>query len=112
MKASAGGEYAVRFFSIQKTIDVISKASPRQKIFVLCNNPTDVARLVEGGVPITHCNVGNMHFHEGKRQIAKTVSIDEKDLSAFKRLIEKGVTCTVQNTPDQTPVDVLTLASA
>ena len=92
MKASAGGEYAVRFFSIQKTIDVISKASPRQKIFVLCNNPTDVARLVEGGVPITHCNVGNMHFHEGKRQIAKTVSIDEKDLSAFKRLIEKGVT--------------------
>lgn len=112
MKASAGGEYAVRFFSIQKTIDVISKASPRQKIFVLCNNPTDVARLVEGGVPITHCNVGNMHFHEGKRQIAKTVSIDEKDLSAFKHLIEKGVTCTVQNTPDQTPVDVLTLASA
>lgn len=112
MKASAGGEYAVRFFSIQKTIDVISKASPRQKIFVLCNNPTDVARLVEGGVPITHCNVGNMHFHEGKRQIAKTVSIDEKDLSAFKRLIEKGVTCTVQNIPDQTPVDVLTLASA
>lgn len=112
MKASAGGEYAVRFFSIQKTIDVISKASPRQKIFVLCNNPTDVARLVEGGVPITHCNVGNMHFHEGKRQIAKTVSIDEKDLSAFKRLIEKGVTCTFQNTPDQTPVDVLTLASA
>ncbi|MDP2557003.1 PTS sugar transporter subunit IIB [Photobacterium damselae subsp. piscicida] len=56
------------------------KASPQQKIFILCNNPTDVARLVEGGVPITHCNVGNMHFHEGKRQIAKTVSVDEKIL--------------------------------
>lgn len=112
MKASAGGEYAVRFFSIQKTIDVISKASPRQKIFVLCNNPTDVARLVEGGVPITHCNVGNMHFHEGKRQIAKTVSVDENDLNAFRRLIKNGVTCTVQNTPDQTPVNILTLASA
>lgn len=112
MKASAGGEYAVRFFSIQKTIDVISKASPRQKIFVLCNNPTDVARLVEGGVPITHCNVGNMHFHEGKRQIAKTVSVDETDIDAFKSLVANGVTCTIQNTPDQTPVDVLALASA
>lgn len=99
MKASAGGEYAVRFFSIQKTIDVISKASPRQKIFVLCNNPTDVARLVEGGVPITHCNVGNMHFHEGKRQIAKTVSVDETDIDAFKSLVANGVTCTIQNTP-------------
>ncbi|QIG05295.1 PTS N-acetylgalactosamine transporter subunit IIB [Proteus sp. ZN5] len=112
MKASAGGEYAVRFFSIQKTIDVISKASPRQKIFVLCNTPKDVARLVEGGVPITHCNVGNMHFHEGKRQIAKTVSVNDADIDAFKSLVANGVTCTIQNTPDQTPVDVLALASA
>lgn len=110
MKASAGGEYAVRFFSIQKTIDVIHKASEKQKIFILCNNPTDVARLVEGGVPLTHCNVGNMHFHEGKRQIAKTVSVDEKDINAFERMVAHGVTCTVQNTPDQSSVNVLKLA--
>lgn len=112
MKASAGGEYAVRFFSIQKTIDVISKASPQQKIFVLCNNPTDVARLVEGGVPITHCNVGNMHYHEGKRQINKTVSVDDKDINAFERIVAKGVTCTIQNTPDQKPINVLELATS
>ncbi|AHK18253.1 PTS N-acetylgalactosamine transporter subunit IIB [Yersinia similis] len=111
MKASAGGEYAVRFFSIQKTIDVIHKASPQQKVFILCNSPTDVARLVEGGVPITQCNVGNMHYHEGKRQIAKTVSVDEKDLDAFQRMAALGVTCTVQNTPDQTPINVIELAA-
>ncbi|GAA05645.1 PTS N-acetylgalactosamine transporter subunit IIB [Photobacterium leiognathi] len=110
MKASAGGEYAVRFFSIQKTIDVIHKASAQQKIFILCNNPTDVARLVEGGVPITHCNVGNMHYHEGKRQINKTVSVDDKDIDAFERMVAKGVTCTIQNTPDQNPINVLELA--
>ena len=112
MKASAGGEYAVRFFSIQKTIDVISKASPQQKIFILCNNPTDVARLVEGGVPITHCNVGNMHYHEGKRQINKTVSVDDKDINAFERMVATGVTCTIQNTPDQKPINVLELATS
>ncbi|CEO41675.1 PTS system mannose/fructose/N-acetylgalactosamine-transporter subunit IIB [Photobacterium kishitanii] len=112
MKASAGGEYAVRFFSIQKTIDVISKASPQQKVFILCNNPTDVARLVEGGVPITHCNVGNMHYHEGKRQINKTVSVDAKDIDAFERMVAKGVTCTIQNTPDQKPINVLELATS
>ncbi len=78
----------------------------------MCNNPKDVARLVEGGVPITHCNVGNMHFHEGKRQIAKTVSVNDADIEAFKSLVANGVTCTIQNTPDQTPVDVLALASA
>lgn len=112
MKASAGGEYAVRFFSIAKTIEVIHKASDKQKIFILCNNPTDIARLVEGGVPITHCNVGNMHFHEGKRQICKTVSVDSKDLDAFERIVARGVTCTIQNTPDQSAVSVLDLAAA
>ncbi|MGO2509868.1 MAG: PTS N-acetylgalactosamine transporter subunit IIB [Vibrio hibernica] len=110
MKASAGGEYAVRFFTIQKTIDTIHKASPKQKVFILCNNPQDVARLVEGGVPITHCNIGNMHFHDGKRQITKTVSVNHDDLDAFERMVERGVTCTIQNTPDQKPVDVLELA--
>ncbi len=112
MKASAGGEYAVRFFSIQKTIEVIHKASSKQKVFILCNNPTDVARLVEGGVPITHCNVGNMHFHEGKRQINKTVSVDDKDINAFERLVERGVTCTIQNTPDQKEIHVIEAAMA
>lgn len=112
MKASAGGEYAVRFFTIQKTIDVIHKASEKQKIFILCNNPTDVARLVEGGVPIVHCNVGNMHFHEGKQQITKTVSVDDNDIAAFERMEALGVSCLIQNTPDQKPQSVLTLAKA
>lgn len=106
MKASAGGEYAVRFFTIQKTIDVIHKASPQQKIFILCNNPTDIANLVEGGVPIKHCNIGNMHFHEGKKQLTKTVSVDDKDLEAFKRLLAAGVSCTIQNTPDAPEINI------
>lgn len=109
MKASAGGEYAVRFFTIQKTIDVIHKASPQQKIFILCNNPTDIAKLVEGGVPIKHCNIGNMHFHEGKTQLTKTVSVDDKDIAAFRKLVDAGVTCTIQNTPDAPEVDIFSL---
>lgn len=109
MKASAGGEYAVRFFTIQKTIEVIHKASPKQKILILCNNPTDVADLVEGGVPIKHCNIGNMHYHEGKTQLTKTVSVDDKDIAAFKRLVAAGVTCTIQNTPDVKEIDIFDL---
>lgn len=112
MKASAGGEYAVRFFTIQKTIDVIQKASEKQRIFILCNNPTDVARLVEGGVPITQCNIGNMHYHDGKKQITKTVSVDANDMKAFEEMTKKGVVCSVQNTPDQSAVDIFELASS
>lgn len=109
MKASAGGEYAVRFFTIQKTIDVIHKASPQQAIFILCSNPTDVARLVEGGVPIKQVNIGNMHFHEGKKQLNKSVSVDAKDIEAFRRMKDAGVVCTVQHMPQSIPVDFFDL---
>lgn len=65
-----------------------------------------MAKLVEGGVPITHCNIGNMHYHEGKKQLTKTVSVDEQDLAAFRKMVDAGVTCTIQNTPDAPEVDI------
>ncbi|HBG37704.1 MAG TPA: PTS N-acetylgalactosamine transporter subunit IIB, partial [Clostridiaceae bacterium] len=55
----------IRFFTVQHTIDIISKAAPRQKIFIICRTPKEVRRLVEGGVPIKDVNVGNMHFSQG-----------------------------------------------
>ncbi|MGR5134781.1 PTS sugar transporter subunit IIB [Vibrio alfacsensis] len=112
MRASAGGEFKTSFYSVDKLCAIIDKAKPEQKIFIVCSNPTDVARLIEGGVPIKQVNVGNMHFHEGKHQIAKTVSVDSKDIAAFERIAACGVVSTVQNTPDQDPVEVLELAKA
>ena len=39
MKMAAPAGVATRFFSLQKTIDVIGKASPRQKIFIVAETP-------------------------------------------------------------------------
>lgn len=110
MRASAGGEFKTSFYSVDKLCSIIDKAKPEQKIFIVCSNPTDVARLIEGGVPIKQVNVGNMHFHEGKRQITKTVSVDSADIEAFERIAACGVVSTIQNTPDQEAVEVLSLA--
>ena len=41
MKMAAPAGVATRFFSLQKTIDVIGKASPRQKIFIVAETPED-----------------------------------------------------------------------
>ena len=98
-----------RYFTLQKTIDVIHKAADRQKIFLVCRTPQSVLRLVEGGVPIGAVNVGNMHFAEGKRQVDKTVSVDDDDARCFRALAEKGVVCTVQKTPDDIKKDILSL---
>ncbi|ETS29649.1 PTS N-acetylgalactosamine transporter subunit IIB [Photorhabdus tasmaniensis] len=90
-----------RYFTLQKTIDVIHKAAERQKIFIVCKTPQDVLTLVKGGVPIRFVNVGNMHFAEGKRQIHKTVSVDDSDVVVFRELEQLGVTCEIRRVPDE-----------
>lgn len=95
-KSSGAG---VRFFTVQKTIDVIHKASERQKIFMVCPTPQVVRALIEGGVPIKEVNVGNMHYSEGKRQISKKVYVDDKDLEDLKFIEGSGVDVYIQDVP-------------
>ena len=82
---------SMRYWTIEKTCKDIHKASERQKIFIVCETPQDVLKLVEGGVPIKKVNIGNMHMAEGKRRVANSVAVDEEDVTAFKRLRELGV---------------------
>ena len=90
-----------RFFSIDKTIKVIHKAADRQKIFLVCRTPQDALRLVKGGVPIKELNIGNMHFSEGKEQIASTVSVDEDDKKTIRELLDLGIKVEVSRVPDE-----------
>mgnify|MGYP000037657336 FL=1 len=101
MKMAAPAGVATRFFSLQKTIDVIGKASPRQKIFIVAETPEDVLTLVKGGVPIKKVNIGNMHMAEGKRQVAGSVAVDDADVAAFKRLQELGVELEIRRVPTE-----------
>jgi len=98
-----------RFFSLQKTIDVIHKAAPRQKIFLVVRDVHDALALKEGGVPIDHINVGNMHYEEGKKQISSTVSVDDKDIEAFKRLDELGVELDLRRVPEERGHNIIDL---
>lgn len=89
----------IRFFTVEKTINVISKASPAQKIFIVCKTPSVVKSLVDGGVPIKDVNVGNMHFSAGKRAITKKVYVDDQDVRDLKYIEAKGVNVFIQDTP-------------
>lgn len=98
-----------RFFSLQKTIDIIHKAADRQKIFLVVRDVHDVLTLKEGGVPIDHINIGNLHYEEGKKQISSTVSVDNKDIEAFERLGEMGVNLDLRRVPDERGQNILEL---
>lgn len=98
-KSSGAG---IRFFSIQKTADIIGRAAPNQKIFIICRTPHDVRRLVELGVELKDVNVGNMHFSEGKHAITKKVYVDDKDMEDLKFLASKGINVYAQDVPGDT----------
>ena len=104
MAAPAGAQ--TRYFTIEKTINIIGKAADRQLIFIICENPQDVLKLVEGGRPIKKVNIGNMHMAEGKRQVAGVVAVDDADVAAFKKLQELGVELEIQKVPTEGKEDV------
>ncbi len=62
-----------------------------ERVMLLFTNPTDVERLVEGGVKITSVNIGGMAFRQGKTQVNNAVSVDEKDIEAFNKLNARGI---------------------
>jgi len=98
-----------RYFSIKKTIDVIHKASPRQKIFLVVKDVQDALKLKQGGVPIDHLNIGNMHYEEGKKQISSTVSVNNQDKEDFKALDKLGVKLDLRRVPSERGQNILDL---
>lgn len=98
-----------RYFSLQKTIDTIHKASARQKIFLVVKDVQDALKLKEGGVDFDHLNIGNMHYAEGKKQISSTVSVDENDIAALKKINELGVELDLRKVPSDRGQNIMKL---
>lgn len=91
----------IRFFSIQKTIDVIHKASPKQKILLMIDNPIDVLKLVEGGVPISELNLGNRAFSsEHEIGVFKSYHVNAEEKAALDNLLIKGINVYYALTPN------------
>lgn len=91
--------FGIHFFTIEKTINVIGKAAPHQKIFLICRTPQTVRKLVEGGIDLKDVNVGNMHFSEGKKQISSKVYVDDQDLADLRFIKQRGVNVFIHDVP-------------
>ncbi len=76
-----------RFFTLQKTADVIHKASASQHILLVVETPVDALWLKRHGVPFDHINIGNMHGGDGKVAIAAAAYASQDEIQALKELI-------------------------
>lgn len=102
-KSSGAG---IRFFTIEHTAEIIHKAAPTQKIFIVCRTPKDVRRLVDLGVELKDVNVGNMHFSDGKRSLSKKVYVDDSDMDDLKYLASKGLNVYIQDVPGDSKITI------
>lgn len=92
-----------RFFSVQRTIDIIHTATSRQLILIMVSSPADVLVLVKGGVPITKISIGHMRAGEGKRPIAPAVAVSDADVAALKELQAFGIELEIRYLPSSNP---------
>lgn len=86
-----------------------------ERVMLLFTNPTDVERVVAQGVNITSVNIGGMAFRQGKTQVNNAVSVDEKDIAAFRQLNARGIELEVRKvSTDQklTMMDLIAKATA
>ena len=81
------------------------------RVMLLFTNPTDVERLVEGGVKITSVNIGGMAFRQGKTQVNNAVSVDETDIDAFKKLDARGIELEVRKVSNDPRLKMMDLIS-
>ena len=95
-----------RFFSVQRTIDIIHTTTPRQWILIMMASPADALALVKGGVPITKISIGHMQTGEGKRSVTSAVAVGDADVAAFKELQELGIELEIRYLPSSDPVSI------
>ena len=109
MRVAAPDGVWTRFFSVQRTIDIIHTATPRQWILIMVASPADALALVKGGVPITKISIGRMQTGEGKRPITPVVAVDDTDVAALKELQARGIELEIRYLPssDPDPIDNL-----
>lgn len=103
MRVAAPEGVWTRFFSVQKTIDVIHTATPRQWILIMVASPADALALVKGGAPITKISIGHMRTGESKHPVTPAVAVDDEDVAALKELQELSIELEIRYLPSSAP---------
>lgn len=63
----------------------------KNNVLVLLANCQDARRAFELGVPIKCCNIGNLHYSQGKRQVCSHVALSIKDEECLRYFENQNV---------------------
>jgi PTS system mannose-specific IIB component len=71
-----------------------------QRALLLFENPQDVLKVVEGGVPLKTINIGSMAHATGKVQPNKVLAFSQENIDTFGKLKQAGLTFDVRKVPN------------
>ena len=71
-----------------------------ERVLLLFENPQDVLRALEGGVPLKTINIGSMAHSIGKVQPNKVLAFNQEDIDTFAKLKGAGLTFDVRKVPN------------
>lgn len=93
---------------VEKAAELLKKYEGK-KIFIVVKHPETYVRLVEAGVPVETINVGGIYYQEGRRQIAKTVYVDDEMTADFHKLHDAGVALEIRTHPSDASEDLMSV---
>jgi mannose/fructose/N-acetylgalactosamine-specific phosphotransferase system component IIB len=79
---------------------------------LLMKTPADALALVESGARPESINVGGMHFERGKRKLLPYLFVDDRDVGAFRGLLDRGIELVAQDVPGGRRHEVAALLEA
>ncbi|MDZ6245598.1 PTS mannose transporter subunit IIAB [Klebsiella pneumoniae] len=95
---------------VDKAIRVYNNpAYANERVMLLFTSPKDVFRVVEGGVGIKTVNIGGMAFRQGKKQLTNALSVDEADITFFRKLDALGIDLEVRKVPSDSRIQLMPL---
>ncbi|MGY3777833.1 PTS system mannose/fructose/N-acetylgalactosamine-transporter subunit IIB [Isobaculum melis] len=94
--------------SVNKAItNILAGKYDHEKVFLITRDIPDMAKLIEGGVPLTTFNVGNLSKKEDTVNIKKSVNLTEEDIKILRQLVADGVNITAQMVPTESNESIL-----
>ena len=85
------------------------KGVPGVRTLLLVRDVRDATALAERGVPIPRLNLGNVHFANGRRQVAPSVYLDAGEMDALSGLSSRGTEVEARAVPSEHPTPLSAL---
>ena len=92
----------------EKAVELLNKYSKR-KIFVVVKHPKYLLYLVENGIDLKSINVGGLYYKEDRKQISKTVFLDNELIEEFNKLHNLEVELEIRATPSDKPGNLISM---